>query len=307
MCRPGSGKRPQKGRKKALTGRRFWGRQEWKLENGNWKLETGNRKLERRGMRLKDEVALVTGGGRGIGRSIALALAREGADVAVAARTGAEIAAVWSEVEALGRRGLACVSDVTDRVDVARLIHEVEGALGPITILVNNAGIAASMKTVDMDDDLWERIIRVNLTGTYLCAKAVLPGMLQRGSGRIINIASVGGKVGLLYSAAYCAAKHGVLGFTRALALEVAGTGITVNAICPGFVETAMTEESIRRIVAKTGRSAEAARQALEGLSPQMRLIQPEEVATLTVMLASPEARGIHGQAINVDGGAVMF
>jgi NAD(P)-dependent dehydrogenase (short-subunit alcohol dehydrogenase family) len=258
-------------------------------------------------MRLKDQVALVTGGGRGIGRSIALALAREGADVAVAARTGAEIAAVQGEVEAVGRRGMACPSDVSDRVDVARLVQEVEGALGPITILVNNAGMAASMKTIDMDDDLWERIIRVNLTGTYLCAKAVLPGMLQRGNGRIINIASVGGKIGLLYSAAYCASKHGVLGFTRALALEVAGTGITVNAICPGFAETAMTEESIRRIVAKTGRSADAARQALEGLSPQKRLIQPEEVATLAVMLASPEAGGIHGQAINVDGGAVMF
>ncbi len=258
-------------------------------------------------MRLKDQIALVTGGGRGIGRSIALELAREGADVAVAARTSAEIASVRGEVQALGRRGMACPSDVTDRASVARLVQEVEGALGPITILVNNAGMAASMKTLDMDDDLWERILRVNLTGPYLCTKAVLPGMLHRGSGRIINIASVGGKVGLLYSAAYCASKHGVLGFTRALALEVAGTGITVNAICPGFVETAMTEESVRRIVMKTGRSAEAARQALEGLSPQKRLIQPEEVATLAVMLASPEARGIHGQAINVDGGAVMY
>ncbi len=258
-------------------------------------------------MRLKDQIALVTGGGRGIGRSIALAFAREGADVAVAARTEPEVAAVRAEVEALGRRSLACRCDVTDRDQVAGMVREVEGSLGPITDLVNNAGIAASAKTTEMDDDLWERILRINLTGTYLCTKAVLPGMLSRGHGRIINIASTGAKVGFLYSAAYCASKHGVLGFTRSLALEVAGRGITVNAICPGFVETSMTEESIRRIAAKTGRTTGVAREALEGLSPQRRLIQPEEVAVVAVMLASPEARGIHGQAINVDGGAVML
>lgn len=258
-------------------------------------------------MRLKGQIALVTGGGRGIGRSIALAFAREAADVAVAARTATELAAVCKEIEGLGRAALACRCDVTDRAQVAGLIREVEKVLGPITILVNNAGIAASAKTAEMDDDLWERILRVNLTGTYLCTKAVLPGMLTRGSGRIINIASIGAKVGLLYSAAYCASKHGVLGLTRSLALEVAGRGITVNAICPGFVETTMTEESIRRIATKTGRTPDAARQALETLSPQHRLVQPEEVAIVAVMLASPEAGGIHGQAINVDGGAVMF
>ncbi len=258
-------------------------------------------------MRLKDQVALVTGGGRGIGRSIALAFSREGADVAVAARTEPEVAAVCAEVEALGRRSLACRCDVTDRGQVAAMVREVEGSLGPIAALVNNAGIAASAKTTEMDDELWERILQINLTGTYLCTKAVLPGMLSRGHGRIINIASTGAKVGFLYSAAYCASKHGVLGFTRSLALEVARRGITVNAICPGFVETSMTQESIRRIAAKTGRTTGVAREALEGLSPQRRLIQPEEVAVVAVMLASPEAKGIHGQAINVDGGAVMF
>lgn len=258
-------------------------------------------------MRLTGQVALVTGGGRGIGRSIALAFAREGADVAMAARTGTEVTAVSKEIEGLGRSTMACQCDVTDRDQVAGLVREVEKNLGPITILVNNAGIAASAKTTEMDDDLWERILRVNLTGTYLCTKAVLPGMLTRGHGRIINIASIGAKVGLLYSAAYCASKHGVLGLTRSLALEVAGRGITVNAICPGFVETTMTEESIRRIITKTGRTPDAARQTLEALSPQHRLIQPEEVAFVAVMLASPEASGIHGQAINVDGGAVMY
>ncbi len=256
---------------------------------------------------MKGQVALVTGGGRGIGRNIALAFAREGADVAVAARTEPEVTAVRAEVEALGRRSLACQCDVTDRLQVAGMVREVEEALGPIAVLVNNAGIAASVKTTEMDDDLWERMLRVNLTGTYLCTKAVLPGMLSREHGRIINIASTGAKVGFLYSAAYCASKHGILGFTRSLALEVAGRGITVNAICPGFAETAMTEESIRRIVAKTGRPPGVAREALEGLSPQRRLIQPEEVAIVAVLLASPEAKGIHGQAINVDGGAVMF
>lgn len=258
-------------------------------------------------MRLKDQVALVTGGGRGIGREIALAFAREGADVGVAARTRSEVEAVGKEIEALGRTGWAGSCDVTDRDQVAALVHQVEDHLGPITILVNNAGMAASAKTVEMDDALWDRILRVNLTGTYLCTKAVLPGMLARRYGRIINIASTGGKVGFLYSAAYCASKHGVLGFTRSLALEVARHGVTVNAICPGFVETRMTEESIRRIVEKTGRSPEEARQALETLSPQQRFIQPEEVAAVAVMLASPDGGGIHGQAINVDGGAVMF
>jgi NAD(P)-dependent dehydrogenase (short-subunit alcohol dehydrogenase family) len=258
-------------------------------------------------MRLKDQVALVTGGGRGIGREIAMALAREGGDVAVAARSRDEVEAVRKEIEGLGRHAFAGQCDVTDRDQVIRLVREVAAALGPITILVNNAGIAASVKTVEMDDALWERILRVNLTGTYLCTKAVLPGMLRRQYGRIINIASTGGKVGFLYSAAYCASKHGVLGFTRALALEVAKHGITVNAICPGFAETRMTDESIRRIVDKTGRSSDAARQALESLNPQQRLIRPEEVAAVAVMLASPEAGGIHGQAINVDGGAVMF
>ncbi len=258
-------------------------------------------------MRLKDQAALVTGGGRGIGREIALALAREGAAVAVAARSRDEVDAVGKEIEGLSRHAFAGQCDVTERDQVARLVRDVEATLGPVTILVNNAGIAASAKTVEMDDNLWERILRVNLTGTYLCTKAVLPGMLRRQYGRIINIASTGAKVGFLYSAAYCASKHGVLGFTRALALEVAKHGITVNAICPGFAETRMTDESIQRIVDKTGRAPEAARQALEALNPQQRLIRPEEVAALAVMLAYPEAGGIHGQAINVDGGAVMF
>ncbi len=258
-------------------------------------------------MRLTGQVALVTGGGRGIGREIALVLAREGADVAVAARSRDEVEAVRKEIEGLGQKAFAGQCDVTDRDQVIRLVREVEAALGSITILVNNAGIAASVKTVEMDDSLWERILRVNLTGTYLCTKAVLPGMLRRQYGRIINIASTGGKVGFLYSAAYCASKHGVLGFTRALALEVAKHGITVNAICPGFAETRMTDESIRRIVEKTGRAPEAARKALEALNPQQRLIRPAEVAAVAVMLAGREAGGIQGQAINVDGGAVMF
>ena len=258
-------------------------------------------------MRLKDQVALVTGGGRGIGRSIALAFAREGADVAIAARTEVELAAVRTEIRGEARNALDFRCDVTDKQQIAELVRQVEESLGPITILVNNSGVAASAKVVEMDDELWDRILRVNLTGTYLCTKAVLPGMLQRGYGRIINMASIGGKVGLLYSAAYCASKHGVLGFTRSVALEVARRDVTVNAICPGFVETAMTDESVRRIVLKTGRTPEEARHTLEGFSPQQRLIRPEEVAAVAVMLASPDARGIHGQAINVDGGAVMF
>jgi NAD(P)-dependent dehydrogenase (short-subunit alcohol dehydrogenase family) len=252
-------------------------------------------------------VALVTGGGRGIGRAIALGLANAGVDVAVAARTTAQVDQVAEELRALGVRAHASSADVADPASVEALVAGVAAALGPIDILVNNAGVAESARLTRTDDALWQRMLAVNLTGVFLCMRAVLPSMIERRFGRIINVASVAAKVGFAYTSAYSAAKHGVLGLTRSAALEVATGGVTVNAICPGWVDTDMTTASIARIVEKTGRSADEARASLERMSPQQRLVRPEEVALVAVMLASEDAGGITGQAINVDGGEVMF
>jgi NAD(P)-dependent dehydrogenase (short-subunit alcohol dehydrogenase family) len=157
-----------------------------------------------------------------------------------------------------------------------------------------------------MEHATWERILAVNLAGTYHAMRAVLPGMVERGSGRVINIASTAGKTGFLYTSAYCAAKHAVVGLTRSVALEVAARGVTVNAICPGWLDTDMTRESIARIVRTTGRSEADARAALERMNPQRRIIDPDEVAAFAVFLAGPDAKGITGQALNIDGGEVV-
>ena len=257
-------------------------------------------------MKLPDRVALVTGGGRGIGRAIALALAREGAHVAVIARTTAEIEVVAGAARALGRKAVAVPCDVTDRGQVDAAVRAVADALGPIQILANNAGIAISAKFTDTDDALWEQHLRVNLTGAFYMSRAVLPGMLAARWGRIINIASTTARLGFPYVAAYTASKHGLLGLTRALAMEVVSTGVTVNAICPGFVATDLTWESARRVQEKTGRTYDDAVRSLAAFSPQKRLIEPEEVAALAVLLASDDARGVTAQAWGVDGGAAQ-
>lgn len=257
-------------------------------------------------MKLAGRVALVTGGGRGIGRAIALALAREGADVAVAARTAGELAAVAGDVEALGRRALAVPCDVAERAQVDAAVRRVAEALGPVQVLVNSAGVAESARVLDTDDALWERHLRVNLTGAFFACRAALPGMLAAGWGRIINVASTAARQGYPYVAAYVASKHGLLGLTRALAVEVVGQGVTVNAICPGYVASELTWVSARRIQARTGRAYEDVVRSLAAFSPQKRLIEPEEVAALAVLLASDEARGVTAQAWHVDGGAVQ-
>jgi 3-hydroxybutyrate dehydrogenase len=251
--------------------------------------------------------ALVTGAGRGIGRSIALALAEAGADVAVTARTSSEIEQVAAGIKAMGRNSLAIPCDVTDPAQVAKLSATLAEQVGAIDILVNNAGSGKSHKFVTHPDDLWHEMLSINLTSVYYVTKAFAPGMVERKWGRIINVASVASKVGARYIAAYTAAKHGVLGLTRALAAEFVSDGITVNAICPGYVDTPMTDASIENMVKRTGMSDEKAREILVQTSPQNRLIEPEEVAAIAVFLAQESSKGITGQSINIDGGGVTF
>ena len=255
---------------------------------------------------LTGRVALVTGGGRGIGRAIALSLARAGADVAVSARHEAELAETVDAIRAAGRRGEAVVCDVGDRPQVEGMVARVRQTLGEPLVLVNNAGIAASAKVSDTTDELWDRILRTNATGAFYCTRAVLPAMLQAGWGRIVNVASVASKVGGAYIAAYAASKHALLGLTRAVATEVATRGITVNAVCPGYVDTAMTDASTANIASKTKRSEAEARKILERFSPQDRLMTADEVAALATFLCTNAASGINGQGIVLDGGAVQ-
>ncbi|HEY7983080.1 MAG TPA: SDR family NAD(P)-dependent oxidoreductase [Ktedonobacterales bacterium] len=255
---------------------------------------------------LAGKRAVVTGASRGIGREIALALARAGADVVVSARTEGDITALAAEIEAQERQAWAIPCDVTDPAAVERMAEAALAATGGVDVLVNNAGASASHKFAGHPDELWHRMLAINLTGVYYVCKAFVPAMAARRGGRIINIASTAARSGARYIAAYTAAKHGVLGLTRALATEMVAHQITVNAICPGYVDTPMTDNSVANIVARTGMSAATARETLARGSPQGRLIAPGEVAALAVFLAGDGAKGITGQAINIDGGALM-
>ena len=260
-------------------------------------------------MKLQNRIVLITGGGRGIGRSIAHAFAREGARVAVAARTRAQVEGVAKELAdqfQVETTAIAC--DVSDGESVKSMIAKVTEAFGRgPDILVNNAGIAESALLTKTDDELWRRHLAINLDGTFYCMRAALPGMIERGWGRIINIASIAGKTGAPYIAAYSASKHGVLGLTRSASQEVARNGITVNAICPGYVDTDMTTRGIENITNKTSLTKDQALDSIKKMSPQNRLVTAEEVAALALLLASEDGRGINGQAINVDGGGVLF
>ena len=247
--------------------------------------------------------ALVTGAGRGIGAAIAARLVAEGARVTVLSRTQTEIGAVATR---LGNSAQALKADVTDAEEARRAFEQAAASFGPIDILVNNAGQARSGLLHKAPDELWHQMLAVNLTGVYHGIRAALPGMLERGFGRIVNIASTSGLRGYPYVAAYCAAKHGVIGLTRALALEVAQRGVTVNAVCPGFTETALVEDAIANIRKVTGRSAEAAREALTRTNPQGRLIEPAEVAHTVAWLCLPGSESVTGQSIAVAGGEVM-
>jgi NAD(P)-dependent dehydrogenase (short-subunit alcohol dehydrogenase family) len=253
---------------------------------------------------IAGRVALVTGGGRGIGRAIALALARAGLDVAVAARTVPEIEAVAAEVAALGRRTLFLPLDLSDRASLARAPRAVAEQLGPVDVLVNNAGLHQAAPVHALADATWDAVIAVNLTAPVLLTRACLPSMYERGFGRVVNVASVAGKIGLRYGAAYSASKHGLVGFTRSLALEGARKGVTANAICPSWTETRMMDEAVEGVAAATGRTEAEARAALLRSNPLGRAALPEEVAEAAVYLVRNGA--VTGQSLHVDGGEVM-
>lgn len=243
--------------------------------------------------------ALVTGGGTGVGRAIALALAEAGAAVTICGRREAPLARVAGEQARIA----AIAADVTDEAAMVRLHAEAEAARGPIDIVVANAGGAGSgpaHRTVLAD---WQRTIDLNLTGAFLTVKPALAGMTRRKAGRIVFVASTAGLKGYAYVAPYVAAKHGVVGLMRALAVETVKSGVTVNAVCPGFVETEMLEQSVQRIVETTGRSAAEARASLAATNPQDRFIQPQEVAAAVLWLCSAAAASVTGQALSISGG----
>lgn len=252
-------------------------------------------------MLLAGKTALITGGGRGIGRAIAERLATEGARVIVTGRTQSEID---DTAQALG--GVAIRMDAADRASVRAALDALKMRSEDVDVLVNNAGFAESVPYERTDDDLWDRLMEVNVTSAFALCRALVPGMIERGFGRVVNIASNAGLTGYGYSVAYCASKHAMVGMTRALAVEIAKTPVTINAVCPGWTRTRMGDEAIERIAKKTGRSLEASRKALENMSPQQRFTEPEEIAHVVAMLCAPGGRSIHGQTIAVDGGQVM-
>lgn len=254
---------------------------------------------------LDDLHAVVTGGGSGIGAAIAQALVDAGARVTLMGRDSAKLEAQRTALGASHTVHCATV-DVTDPDAVDEAFASARDALGPVDVLVNNAGQAQAAPFAKTDLGMWQRMLEVNLTGVFLCTQAALPSMIERGFGRVVNIASTAGQIGYPYVTAYCAAKHGVIGLTKSLALETATTGVTVNAVCPGYTETPLLQTSLDQVVAKTGRSASEARTALQRANPQRRFITPDEVAHAVLWLVMPESASVTGQSISISGGEVM-
>ena len=256
--------------------------------------------------KLSNRVALVTGAGRGIGRAIAIAFGSEGGRVALAARTRTELDEVEEAVRSAGGEAISIESDLSDPTVPGRLAREVAERLGPVEVLVNNAGVGGGTKfrpVSEFDDDHWHLTLAVNLTAPYLLTKAVLPSMVERGWGRVITVASINSKRASYHGCAYAASKHGVLGFMRSLALEVAPSGITANCICPGPVETAMLAKRIEYDSRRLGRSRE---DHVRQMTPMGKILVPDDIAPMAVYLASDDARMVTGQAYNVCGGMVM-
>lgn len=245
---------------------------------------------------------LISGGGTGIGAAIARSLAAQGARVSLLGRTAAPLESLAATLE--NARAITC--DVTEESSVAAAFEQAKEAFGPVDVLVNNAGAAPTAPFHKLTTSDWRQVMAVNLDGVFHCSRAAIDDMLAAGWGRIINIASTSALRGYAYVSAYSAAKHGVLGLTRSLALETATRGITVNAVCPGYTDTELVRRSVRNIVEKTGRSEEEALATFTRSNPQGRLIQPDEVAAAALWLCSEEARSVTGQAISVSGGEVM-
>jgi len=264
-------------------------------------------------MKLNEKIAVITGSGRGIGRAIALRFAEEGAKVVLMARTSQQVEQVADEIRAMKGEVLPITGDLAKRSDLLTVVSRTVERFGPPDILVNNASIQSRTLTADSDDDAWQRVIQVNLIGTFLMTKYVLKTMIPRKTGRIINILSVNAKLGHTFGSAYASSKHGVLGMTRSMALEMGFLelpGITVNAICPGAVRTEMMEGEggLLDFVSKAkGVNREGAIAYITDMNLQKRLLDPQEIAGLALYLASDEAKGVTGQAINICAGQVMY
>ncbi|MGH3090193.1 MAG: SDR family NAD(P)-dependent oxidoreductase [Rubrobacteraceae bacterium] len=250
---------------------------------------------------LENAHAFITGGGTGIGAAIATRLGKSGARITVAGR---RLEPLHEVAESLPE-GHAVSLDVTDEVSVEGGLSAARERFGPVDVLINNAGAATSAPFARTTTDVWRAMVEVNMTGTFLVSRAVLAEMVERGRGRIVNVASTAGLAGYPYIAAYCAAKHGVVGMTRSLALEVAREGVTVNAVCPGYTETGLLSDSVANIVEKTGMDEEEARAALVRTNPQGRFVTPEEVAEAVAWLVGPNSGAVTGQSISVSGGEV--
>ncbi len=255
---------------------------------------------------LQDRVALVTGGSRGIGKAIAGALAAQGAKVVICARDAEAARKAADEISPGGGRVLAFRADVAEKADVRTLVRDIVARWGRIHILVNNAGINARVPIDFEDDTRWLQVLTVNVVGTYYITREVLRYMPNHNGGRIVNISSVLGRFGVPAYTAYCTAKHGIIGFTRALALEVVGRGITVNAICPGWVETDMAALGMRQTAEAVGMSPEEFRKQALAAVPIQRMLEPKEIADLAIYLASDASAGMTGQALNLCGGQIM-